>query len=59
MAVGTLPRRTAQLACGNVTYLRHGEGPPLLLVHGIPTSARLWEPLLGDLGEHFDCIVPN
>lgn len=57
MAIGTLPRQTAALACGDVTYLRHGSGPPLLLVHGIPTSARLWEPLLGDLGERFDCIA--
>lgn len=59
MTIGTLPRLPASLDCGDVTYLRHGSGPPLLLVHGIPTSARLWEPLLGDLGERFDCIVPD
>lgn len=59
MAVGTLERRHASLDCGDVAFLRHGSGPPLLLVHGIPTSARLWEPLLGDLGERFDCIVPD
>jgi pimeloyl-ACP methyl ester carboxylesterase len=56
---GTLERRTAELSGGRVAYLRHGSGPPLLLVHGIPTSARLWEPLLGDLGEHYDCIAPD
>lgn len=59
MAVGTLERQQAALDCGDVAYLRHGSGPPLLLVHGIPTSARLWEPLLGDLGRHFDCIAPD
>lgn len=59
MALGTLPRQHADLDCGRVAYLRHGSGPPLLLVHGIPTSSRLWEPLLGDLGERFDCIVPD
>lgn len=57
MPVGTLPRRTASLDCGEITYLRHGSGPPVLLVHGIPTSARLWEPLLGTLGERYDCIA--
>lgn len=57
MAIGTLGRQRAALRCGDVAYLRHGSGPPLLLVHGIPTSARLWEPLLGDLGERFDCIA--
>lgn len=57
MAVGTLERLHAALSCGQISYLRHGAGPPLLLVHGIPTSARLWEPLLGALGEHYDCIA--
>lgn len=57
MPIGTLPRQTVSLPCGEVSYLRHGSGPPLLLVHGIPTSARLWEPLLGDLGERYDCIA--
>ncbi len=57
LAPGTLSRQTAPLECGDITYLRHGEGPPVLLVHGIPTSARLWEPLLGALGERYDCIA--
>lgn len=57
LPVGTLRRQHVDLPCGEVSYLRHGEGPPLLLVHGIPTSARLWEPLMGDLGERFDCIA--
>lgn len=56
---GTLHRQFVDLPCGRVSYLRHGRGAPLLLVHGIPTSCRLWEPLLGALGEHFDCIVPD
>ncbi len=57
IVVGTLERRKASLDCGDITYLRHGDGPPLLLVHGIPTSARLWEPLMGTLGERYDCIA--
>lgn len=63
---GTLERHFVDLECGRVAYLRHGpannqgkKAPPLLLVHGIPTSARLWEPLLGLLGQHYDCIVPD
>jgi pimeloyl-ACP methyl ester carboxylesterase len=59
MSVGTLQRQAVDLPCGRVTYLRHGRGAPLLLVHGIPTSCRLWEPLLGTLGEHYDCIAPD
>lgn len=59
MPVGTLHRRFAELPSGRVAYLRHGVGAPLLLVHGIPTSCRLWEPLLGALGERYDCIAPD
>lgn len=59
MATNTLERQFLDLESGRVAYLRHGSGPPLLLVHGIPTSCRLWEPLLGLLGEHYDCIVPD
>lgn len=59
MAIGTLQRQYIDLACGRVAYLRHGKGPPLLLVHGVPTSCRLWEQLLGTLGEHYDCIAPD
>lgn len=63
LAPGTLERQFIDLDCGRVAYLRCGpknkKAPPLLLVHGIPTSSRLWEPLLGILGEHYDCIVPD
>lgn len=59
MRIGTLERRSVDLPSGRVAYLRHGRGRPLLLVHGIPTSCRLWEPLLGALGERYDCIVPD
>lgn len=61
LAPGTLERQFIELDCGRVAFLRHGpkNAPPLLLQHGIPTSSRLWEPLLGILGEHYDCIVPE
>lgn len=62
LAVGSLQRQSIQLDCGEVAYLRQGPNagaPPLLLVHGIPTSCRLWEPLLGVLGQHYDCIAPD
>lgn len=59
LSLGTLERQFVDLDCGRVAYLRHGSGHPLLLVHGVPTSCRLWEPLLGVLGEHYDCIVPD
>ncbi len=59
LPVGTQPRQTVELDCGTISYLRYGSGSPLLLVHGIPTSCRLWEPLLGILGAHYECFVPD
>lgn len=59
LAHNSLERQNCRVDAGDIAYLRYGEGPPLLLVHGIPTSCRLWEPLLGVLGNHFDCIVPD
>lgn len=35
----------------------NGDGPPVLLVHGLPTSGRLWDFLLPELEHSFTCIV--
>ncbi len=44
--------------CG-LNYEVHGSGPPLLLVHGLGSSARDWEAQLPDFSERFTCIVPD
>src|SRR4051812_26007877 len=36
-------------------HVRHGSGPPLLLVHGIGHSLACWEPVLPDLARRFEC----
>lgn len=33
-------------------YLEQGTGPPVLLLHGWPTSSYLWRDLLGPMSEH-------
>ena len=37
----------------------HGDGPPVLLVHGYPLSGRLWDEVVGHLGPGFRVIVPD
>jgi pimeloyl-ACP methyl ester carboxylesterase len=37
----------------------HGSGPPLLLVHGLGSSARDWEAQLPEFSARFTCIVPD
>jgi pimeloyl-ACP methyl ester carboxylesterase len=38
-------------------YEVHGEGPPVLGIHGSPSSALLWEDAAVRLGRHSRCIV--
>lgn len=38
----------------------HGEGTPVLLLHGFPETSRMWEPLMERLaGEGFHCLAPD
>jgi pimeloyl-ACP methyl ester carboxylesterase len=48
-------------ALGRVrTHVRvHGEGPPLLLVHGFMTTSYSWRYALAPLGERFTLYVPD
>ncbi len=38
----------------------HGEGEPVLLLHGFPETSRMWEPLMGKLAdEGYHCLAPD
>jgi 3-oxoadipate enol-lactonase len=43
----------------SLAYDRRGKGAPLVLVHGFPLDHTTWEPLLPDLEDHFDVILPD
>jgi haloalkane dehalogenase len=40
-----------------IRYLDEGEGKPLLLIHGIPTSSFLWRDMIGPLTAHSRVIA--
>ncbi len=40
-------------------YVDEGEGPPLLLLHGNPTSSFLYRHLIAGLRDRFRCIAPD
>jgi pimeloyl-ACP methyl ester carboxylesterase len=42
-----------------VTFLRAGEGPVLLLLHGIAGSRETWAPLIPALSDEFTVIAPD
>ena len=53
------PARTIELHGQPVSYHLLGEGPPLLLIHGISGSAESWSEVLPGLAEHHTVIAPD
>jgi haloalkane dehalogenase len=43
----------------NISYVEEGEGTPLVLVHGIPTSSFLWRDMIEELSAHGRVIAPD
>ena len=42
-----------------VSYRYGGDGPLLVLIHGITSSSASWEPVLPGLAEHFTILAPD
>src|SRR6266566_110532 len=40
-----------------LAFTRAGNGPPLVLLHGIGLSRRAWDPVVPALAEHFDVLA--
>jgi pimeloyl-ACP methyl ester carboxylesterase len=40
-------------------YEEHGDGPPLILIHGGLASGAMWEPLVPELAKSFRLITPD
>lgn len=51
--------RWGSRASARVHVRRFGEGPPLLLLHGLMTSSYSWRYVLAPLGERFTCYAPD
>jgi pimeloyl-ACP methyl ester carboxylesterase len=54
-----LPRRYTTVHGYRRAYVRCGDGPPLLLLHGIGDSADTWRSVLGPLAERHTVIAPD
>lgn len=55
----TAERRRFRSSGGNLAYVDAGEGPPVLLLHGFPTSSHLWRDLVPLLAPRFRVIAPD
>jgi haloalkane dehalogenase len=42
-----------------IHYIDEGQGDPLVFLHGVPTSGRVWSQVLPYFTDHARCIVPD
>ncbi|HEY6637872.1 MAG TPA: alpha/beta fold hydrolase [Solirubrobacterales bacterium] len=49
----------AKLHQGTINYRESGQGPPIVLVHGLLVDGRLWRKVTPLLEDRFRCIVPD
>ena len=67
MAAGTKPRRInreprfeeVELHGHSVSYLRAGEGPLVVLVHGITSSSEVWREVMLQLADRYTVVAPD
>lgn len=45
--------------CPRLHYTIRGSGPPLLFLHGFPTSGMLWDETARILSDRFTCLCPD
>jgi pimeloyl-ACP methyl ester carboxylesterase len=51
--------REAELSRGTLEYRDQGEGPAIVLVHGLLVNGRIWDRLVPLLSRRARCIVPE
>ena len=61
MSTSAIPKQFVELSMAKVAYLEAGDPskPPVLFVHGIPTSSYLWRHVMRLLQNDFHCIAPD
>jgi 2-hydroxymuconate-semialdehyde hydrolase len=52
-------KRKIRTFAGDMAYLRTGHGPPLVLLHGIPSSSYLWRDVIEPLSATFEVLAPD
>lgn len=51
--------KTESFGLIEIHYRKCGEGPPLLLIHGLMTSSYSWRYLLTPLSQHYTLYIPD
>lgn len=50
---------SSEVSAGTIHYQEVGEGPPLVLVHGLAMDGRLWDGVAAELAPAHRCIMPT
>jgi pimeloyl-ACP methyl ester carboxylesterase len=54
------PLQSVQLAAGTIEYAdTGGNGPVLVLLHGLAMDGRVWQAVVDDLGSEHRCVMPT
>ena len=59
MTTSSLRRRTVRIHGHDVSYRMAGDGPTILLVHGIAASSATWRAVMPTLAESSTVIAPD
>ena len=59
MSTHDLTHKFLKIEGHNIAYLEVGDGPPLVLLHGIPTSSLLWRNVIPILARSRRVIAPD
>ena len=55
----SLDLKRARVSGGDMAFADEGDGPAVLLLHGLPTSSHLWRDLVPMLSVRFRAIAPD
>lgn len=53
------PKRFAEVNGKKMAYVEEGSGPPVVFLHGNPTSSYIWRNILPVVAPHARCIAPD
>jgi pimeloyl-ACP methyl ester carboxylesterase len=59
MKAGPIRQEELELHGHRVSYLIAGEGPPILLIHGVAGSSEQWKPVMELIADRFTLIAPD
>ncbi len=54
-----LSKKTVRIEGYEMAYVDQGEGPPVVFLHGNPTSSFLWRHSIAALAPRFRCLAPD